>query len=584
MLNQRITILYGSQTGTAQEVAERIWRELKRFYFHGPVKAMDDYLKSQLIYEPVVVFVCSTTGQGEEPDNMKQFWKFLLRKNLPTDSLSNMKYAVLGLGDSSYLKFNYVAKKLNRRLLQLGGQPLIEIGLGDDQHDLGSDAVVDPWISNLCAKLCNLYPLPAGVQPISEDQLCLPRWQTSVIQQNGIDRTEQYSQNDQNFASIIKNSRTTAMSHFQDVRLIEMAAPDVEYSPGDVLMVCPHNAPDKVDQFFTLLNSNEMNANMLIEVKSKDNDIPVPVILQKCLTLRKCAEQYWDLSIRGSYFKRLLAHFSTSEMEKEKLIEFTTAEGQEELYNYCNRPRRTTLEVLQDFPHATSNITLEYLFELLQPIRPRAFSIASSPQAHKGEIHILVAVVKYQTKLKVPRLGLCSNWLASLSPGIRIPISIRRGIFHFPKTQNIPVIMIGPGTGVAPFRSYIYHRVALQEASNELLYLFFGCRNKNGDFHCSNEWMNFRSSGHLTLFCAFSRDQEHKIYVQNLIKEQAKLMWDLLQSGAWIFVAGNSKDMPAGVKDAFIQDVVSKIGKHAHAEEFVKQLENSGRYQTETWS
>lgn len=124
----RLLILYGSQTFTAQESAERIWRTMKTVGFKGPVLPMDNYPISQLIHEKFVLFVCATTGQGDEPDNMKKFWRFLLRKNLPSNSLCKVKFGVLGLGDSSYSKFNFVAKKLHKRLLQLGAEPLIDIG------------------------------------------------------------------------------------------------------------------------------------------------------------------------------------------------------------------------------------------------------------------------------------------------------------------------------------------------------------------------------------------------------------------------------------------------------------------------
>lgn len=158
MIDRKLTILYGSETGTAQDLAEHIWRESKIFYFKGTVLPMDTYEIGNLIHEKLVIFVCSTTGQGDEPENMKNFWKFLLRRNLPSDSLNEVQFGVLGLGDSSYTKFNFVAKRLNKRLLQLGGSSLINVGLCDDQHDLGGSAVFNPWIFNLFEKLGEIYP------------------------------------------------------------------------------------------------------------------------------------------------------------------------------------------------------------------------------------------------------------------------------------------------------------------------------------------------------------------------------------------------------------------------------------------
>lgn len=180
---RKLSILYGSQTGTAQDLAEYVWRESKRFHFTGTVIPMDKYDIRQLINEELVVFVCATTGQGDEPDNMKSFWKFLLRKSLPSDSLSSVSCAVLGLGDSSYEKFNFVAKRLNKRLQQLGANILIPVGLCDDQHDLGASAVYTIWINNLWDALLKQAPLPSGLCPLVQTPRQF-RWHVEIIQTN----------------------------------------------------------------------------------------------------------------------------------------------------------------------------------------------------------------------------------------------------------------------------------------------------------------------------------------------------------------------------------------------------------------
>lgn len=182
-MERKLTILYGSQTGTAQDLAEQIWRESKRFHFTGTVMPMDKYDVRYLIDEKLVIFVCSTTGQGEEPDNMKTFWKFLLRKSLPPDSLNALHYAVLGLGDSSYEKFNFVSKRLNKRLQQLGANTIQAIGLCDDQHDLGASAVYIKWIADLWNELLVQCPLPAGLTPLDESPRQM-RWNVEIIQAN----------------------------------------------------------------------------------------------------------------------------------------------------------------------------------------------------------------------------------------------------------------------------------------------------------------------------------------------------------------------------------------------------------------
>lgn len=604
MNGKELKILFGSQTGTAEEVAERLWRESKRYYFHGPVISMDDYLITQLICEKTVVFVCSTTGDGKEPDNMSNFWKFLLRKNLPLNSLKGLRFAVLGLGDSSYAKFNFAAKKLYRRLLQLGGHPLLDVGLADDQHDLGPDAVVDKWSAQLWNKLCEIYPLPPGVVPLNPTGLPPTRWNiflgNSKEENNDTCKTSVGNVEKPNVFSPVKNSgsikllentRTTSTDHFQDVRLLKFSNNELVYYPGDILLVQPHNLNDNVTCFFATVSetpNTKLDPNCIIHVKEKDANCPVPKHLQKPFTLQSCAESYWDLNmVPHRYFFKILSHFTTSDLEREKLLEFVSAEGQEELFNYCNRPKRTVVEVLADFPHASANIPLEYLFELLRPIKPRSFSIASSPAAHQREVQLLIAVVNYRTKLHSPRLGLCSNWLASLSVGNCVSAWVQKGSFKFPSQPDIPVIMVGPGTGVAPFRSFINERVAKGQAASDKLFLFFGCRSAKKDFHCREEWLLLQENKSLSLFCAFSRDQEDKVYVQHVMKKQASLLWHLLSTqNAMLFVAGRSDGMPAAVKEVIIKDVGINCGElsELEANKWCQDLETNKQYQTETWS
>lgn len=269
MFERKLTILYGSQTGTAQDLAEDIWRESKCNFFKGTIKSMDSYDVQNLIKEKIVLFICSTTGQGDEPDNMKQFWKFLLRKNLPSDSLSGIRFGVLGLGDSSYTKFNFVAKRLNKRLQQLGGIPLVSIGLCDDQHDLGVSAVSIPWIKEIWEKLDNLYPLPEGAN-VKEINSSPYRWNVSIIddeKENNENMAKAINEiifidsvYDKPFETIVEeNIRTTAKNHFQDVRLLSLRSGDALWNPGDIVVCRPKNSKENVQKLFDLFNEHNLN-------------------------------------------------------------------------------------------------------------------------------------------------------------------------------------------------------------------------------------------------------------------------------------------------------------------------------------
>ncbi|KAL2297930.1 hypothetical protein Nmel_016885 [Mimus melanotis] len=356
------------------------------------------------------------------------------------------------------------------------------------------------------------------------------------------------------------------------------------FSAGDVVMIQPQNCPEDVQQFCQLLRL-EPHRHFVLEPTEPGTPLP-PLLPQPC-TIQYLVTHYLDISCvpRRSFFE-LLAYFSTNELEQEKLQEFSSAQGQEELYSYCNRPRRTTLEALWDFPHTTCAIPADYLLDLIPRIRPRAFSIASSVLAHPERMQILVAVVRYKTQLSKPRRGLCSTWLASLNPeqgDVRVPLWVKKGGMKFPADPATPVIMIGPGTGVAPFRAAIQERVALGHRGN---CLFFGCRHKSKDFYCQTEWEELVTKGLLTLFTAFSRDQEEKVYVQHRIQENGKLVWELLSSGnAHVYLAGNAKEMPAAVAKA-LQLVLQLEGglSPSEAEEHLTALERSQRFQSETWS
>nr|XP_046230937.1 NADPH-dependent diflavin oxidoreductase 1 [Scatophagus argus] len=594
MSKPTLRVLYGSQTGTAQDTAQRIARQAQRRQLQVQVLPLDAYNVANLISESLVVFVCSTTGQGDPPDNMKNFWRFIFKKSLPVGSLTRLDCAVLGLGDSSYPKFNFVAKKLHKRLLQLGASVLLPVGLADDQHDLGSDAVIDPWLTSLWDKVLALYPALAAVVPLREDEPLPPTYTFHFLDNVNVNADDRLriptepsvpSQSCPFPSRLVSNSRVTDVSHFQDVRLIEfdITGSNIVFAAGDVVMMHPCNAPEDVQQFCQLLR---LDPEARFTLRATDSTA-VPARLPQPCTVRHLVESYLDISAvpRRSFFE-LLSTFATNELEREKLVEFSSAAGQEELHSYCNRPRRTALEVLTDFPHTTAELKVDYLLDLFPEIQPRSFSIASSLQAHPHRLQILVAVVRYKTKMYKPRKGLCSTWLASLDPSqgeVYVPLWVKKGTLKFPVEKDTPVIMVGPGTGVAPFRSALQERTAEGKTANVL---FFGCRSESKDFYFRSEWEEMMKVGHLTLFTAFSRDQEEKVYVQHRVRENAELLWDLIANkGACFYIAGNAKQMPASVCDALKEAFHQEGNVSAEdAEQMLTAMERSGRFQSETWS
>ncbi|XP_011505584.1 PREDICTED: NADPH-dependent diflavin oxidoreductase 1 isoform X2 [Ceratosolen solmsi marchali] len=530
----------------------------------------------------------STAGQGDTPINMKNFWKFFLRKSLPTNFLSSVKFSVLGLGDSSFEKFNFAAKKLNKRLLQLGATELVPIGLADDQHDLGIDAVFGSWLEDVFSEICQQYNLSS--QSILTDHEIVERFNVNILTNEAVpDNSEndiylyETQINDALITgTVIDNIRTTTTDHFQDVKLIKFKVPEINYLPGDIIYIKAKNSDEQVNKFFNILNNNGVNIdpNMVIQVSEKE--IKLPTVLKPKLTLKQIVQQYWDLNFKPKRSTmQILAQISENELEKEKLFEFTTSAGQEDLFNYINRPRRNIIEVMNDFPHTTSKLNVKLLFEIMSPIKPRAFSIASSSKYTKDEIHLLVAIVRYKTKLSEPRFGLCSNWLATLKSGDEAIFWIQKGTFKF--NYRKPMILVGPGTGIAPFRSLLLDKAIVDGDLSSCL-VFFGCRNKEKDYHCKEDFSLLTDKFNLKLYCAFSRDQPDKIYVQHMIRQQNKICWDFLQNDGNIYLAGNCKNMPNAVREEFVNVIknFSELDKDK-AENYIRMLEKSDKYQTETW-
>uniref|UniRef100_A0A383VDI1 NADPH-dependent diflavin oxidoreductase 1 n=1 Tax=Tetradesmus obliquus TaxID=3088 RepID=A0A383VDI1_TETOB len=645
----RLLILYGSQTGNAQDVAERVAREARLLLFAPSIMPMDAYPLQHLPDEKLVALVTATTGQGDPPDNMRKFWRMLLRKNLPGDLLAGLQYAVFGLGDSGYVKFNVAAKKLDRRLAALGAEPLLERGLGDDQHPSGYEASLDPWLQQLWAVLRQRCPLPPGVQqPVLDEaallQLGPPKYKVTqlpggpqqpaniarqqqqqqqlqaaagnpaaakqlreqhLIEQavaaaaafravaaeaagmataaaaNGTAQGQQQQQQQQQqqygpwqpfMAPLLINQRVTAADHFQDTRHIEfdLQGSGFDYQPGDLLAVFPRTPAADVEAALLRLgldgdawlrvepaeqqqqqqqqqqqDNGTQHANGSSSAAGAVCEATARAIVQGVLDLSNCSPR--------RYLFQVLSHFASNAMQQERLQYFATAEGRDDLYRYNQRERRSLLEVLQDFSSAAP--PLERLLEAAPLLSPRQFSLTSSPAAHPGRAAILVAVVAWATPTKRLRKGLLTSWLAGLAPAaaaaaadggvsissqngtisssssgvsvpIRVPVWVERGALRLPPSHSTPLLLVGPGTGVAPFRSFIWHRAAIkqhqqqqqQQLGSEVVpqqqvadssCLFFGCRSPSADFYYRQEWGQLMQQQALQqqhgLIVAFSR-------------------------------------------------------------------------------
>ncbi|KAI0819807.1 riboflavin synthase domain-like protein, partial [Trametes gibbosa] len=582
-----LTILYATETGTAQDVADRLARLCRGLYIRARVHSMDAYNPTELINEHLVIFVISTTGSGQEPRAMTPLWNMLLRADLPEDLFEDLAFSAFGLGDSAYEKFCWPAKLLVRRLLKLGASELSARGEGDDQHHLGVDGALGPWMKTLSSVLMQIYPLPEGV--VQEPFDGLPPARVSISAASaGAEQTRKdplVMDREYHHATVMCNKRITAEDWYQDVRHFDFSLGDeIQYNPGDVAVIHPEAIKEDVESFLACIGYANL-ADDPIDVQHVLKDQSLPDHLPSTTTLREIFTRYLDFNAvpRRSFFA-ILKHFAQDELEREKLEEFLSEEGADDMYEYCQRPRRTIREVLEEFRSA--KIPRQYIFDLFPPLRPRQFSIASSVKTHPKSIHLCIAIVQYRTLLKIPRRGVCTSWLSRLKPGDQLLIGVQKGFITLPQNPKIPVICIGPGTGVAPMRAVVQERIhdGIQATT-----LYFGCRSASKDHHYGDEWEKFASAGMLTYRVAFSRDAPEgtpRTYVQNLIRDDAKRINELVgENEAWVFISGSSNKMPAAVRAAIQHALVSEGGMSVHgAQDFVVKMEKDGRLIEECWS
>ncbi|KAF8588109.1 riboflavin synthase domain-like protein [Ramaria rubella] len=586
-IERPLLILYATETGNAYGVAQSISREAKRRHFQVVLASVDDYPVADLVTEPIIIFVIATTGSGVEPRAMTPMWNMLLRSDLPPDLLEDMDYAVFGLGDTAYEKFCWAAKKLARRLESLGAREICPRGEGDEQHEFGLEGGLDPWIKQLFVSLLTLYPMPPGLEIVPADHLRPPRISLTPRGENeALTRTSQVGEEKPPlWATLRTNQRITSEDWYQDVRHIEFDLDShVDYQPGDVTVIYPEAPAEDVDQFLIQMGwANDSDEVLKIDVRPGEQ--PLPANVPPVSTLREIFTKYLDINAvpRRSFFD-LLRHFASDDLEREKLLDFCSLEGQDDLYDYCQRVRRTIREVLSEFRSA--RVPKEYIFDLFPPLRPRQFSIASSAKAHPRQVHLCVAIVQYKTKLRIPRRGVCTMYLSALAKGTRIPIKIESGMIRLPPDPSTPVICVGPGTGVAPMRALIEERVLSGARENTL---YFGCRSMHMDQHYHAQWERHVREGTLRYRLSCSRNGKEgkaKVYVQHLLEQDAESVWRILnaQKGR-VYISGSSNKMPVAVKKAIENAAKSEGGlTDEAAKKFVSTLEREGRLFEECWN
>jgi sulfite reductase (NADPH) flavoprotein alpha-component len=536
-----VLVLFGSQTGNAEQLARRVAAQLASQHVAHRVLDMLDCRKQDLESAETLLVVVSTHGDGEPPDRALALHE-LLHSRKPL-RISKLRYSVLALGDSSYERFCETGRQFDARLEALGAKRLAT----RVECDVDFEAAAQQWIATVTAAIGADAPaaaLPAGTA-------AAPRLSVAAAV---------YTRKNPFDATVLINQRLTARGSSKDARHIELSLDGsaVHYEPGDSLGVVPRNGTADVDALLAALG---MRADAPVTVGEHD------------VELRDALLEHCEIgTLSAAFVRRYAAATGGEELER-----FATNEI--DLARYVQG--RDVLDLVE--AHPPRGLDGRALVKLLRPLAPRLYSLASSCAATPDEAHLTVGVVDY-LGVRRQRRGVVSGALAELAPGATAPIYLHRNpSFRLPADAATPIVMIGAGTGVAPFRAFVAEREARGAKGRN--WLIFGDRSFELDFLYQTEWLGWRSNGLLTrLDVAFSRDQQHKVYVQHRLAEHGAVLWAWLQEGAHLYVCGDAVRMAPDVESALLA-VVRQHGALSDddARGYLFELQRARRYQRDVY-
>ncbi|MDW4394037.1 assimilatory sulfite reductase (NADPH) flavoprotein subunit [Staphylococcus saprophyticus] len=540
--DRHITVVYGSETGNAQSLAEIFADRLVEHNYTVKLTAMDEIKQKEFKKVEDLFVITATHGEGDPPDNALTFHEFIHSRKAP--KLENVRFSVLALGDESYEYFCQTGKDFDAKLLELGAERLAD----RQDCDLDFDDLAEKWM-NKNIEILN-QSTGHGSTPTS----------TETVQSA---KEKRYSKSNPYQAEVLENINLNGRGSNKEVRHVELLLDNYgeSFEPGDCVVVLPQNEPEIV--------------TLLIETLGWDKDIEIPINDDgDTLPLEKALTEHFEIT---KLTKPLLQKAAELFGNTELLSQIDNAEW---IQQYVDG--RDVIDLLTEFP--TSELKPETFCKLLRKLPAREYSIASSYEATPDEVHITVGAVRYEAHERT-RKGVCSVQLAErIQPGDTLPIYLKKNPnFKFPFDEETPVIMIGPGTGVAPFRSYMQEREELGLSGNT--WLFFGEQHFTTDFLYQTEWQAWLKDETLAkLDLAFSRDTEEKIYVQHRIAQQSELFYEWLQDGAAIYVCGDEKHMAKDVHDT-IRSVIEQEGdmSEADAEAYLTQMKQEKRYQRDVY-
>ena len=599
-----INVYFGSQTGTAESFAQIIAAEGRRHGFEINVVDLEEFSASELLETGKAIFLMATYGDGEPTDNAGTFTTWLTNESgeLQSDYLATVEYTVFGLGNKQYEHYNFMGRTIDTGMEKLGAQRMFEYGEGDDDDQLEED--FEQWREKMWMALVLRFGGKGGVEGLekAEDLPFSIKMLTKSEATGYATIGESAAASSSKFywqgcdASVVVNRELRANSpgvgstrHVE----IDLEGTGVSYHTADNLAVLPLNDSTTVEKLCALLGYDPDSIFAL-----EHDDSHKPVFPTPC-TVREAFLRFMDIMAvpRRSLLEQLTPYVE-NDAEREAMHLLSSKEGKEAYHREVEEPGWTLADlVLERFP--SLSMPLDHFLHIVPHLHPRYYTISSSSSVSPSRVHITVALLEQERSQGRMYRGICSSFLSSLEPGDAATVDgangkgsqcrvfVRESTFRLPADSSTPIIMVGPGTGVAPMRALLQERAwqKSQGLSVGRNVLYFGCRCRSQDYIYKDELEAYRADGTLdSLRLAFSREGASKVYVQHLLREDAAEIWDLLKGGAYVYVCGGTH-MGTDVHNELNHIAQSRGSMGAtESKEYTQMLHNDGRYVQELWS
>jgi len=514
------TVVYGTESGNSKKVAVDMTSKLKKQGVQVKTKSLDQYKVADLQKENCLFVVMSTQGDGEPPAAAKKFYDYILQNDV---KLNQLKYGVLALGDSSYPLFCKAGEDVDERLAQLGAERIIPLRKCDTDFEPEAHAWIDELINSTLKSAPAVAQQPTiKVRPASTGKKIHP-------------------------GKVITSTNLNDVDSNKETYHIEITTEEpIIYEPGDSIGVVARNCNNAVMKIIQLLDASPEQTVMF-----KNSSDTLFNLLKNKINIQYLPE-------------RIIRSYSTLSQKEIPSI------------------RMDLLDLMRIYP-LDGNVNVQQLIDILDPVAPRLYSISSSPAAHgENEVHITVGRSTFEIDNQ-KRFGLCSDYLSCMNVDDTLEIYVQRNSSFKLPHPDTDIIMIGPGTGIAPFRSFLFERDAVGAPGRN--WLFFGDQHFTSDFLYQTELLTFFETGLLTRFnTAFSRDQKEKIYVQHRMLQQATELYEWIKNGASIYVCGAKYPMSTDVENTLLQIIQTKGGmSEEEAMHYLNELSEHGKYHKDVY-